>query len=63
MLKYFVIILFFCLSAVCDNPTCTNGICSAPNNCDCTGTGYMGNQCDVGEYIKIKLELFSLVVR
>ena len=35
------------VSAVC-SPTCQNeGICSAPNTCDCSGTGYMGDQCEI----------------
>ena len=34
-------------SAVC-SPTCQNGgLCSAPNTCNCTGTGYMGDQCEI----------------
>ena len=39
---------FVCLLAVCDVTVCTNGVCSAPNVCDCTGTAFMGDGCDVG---------------
>ena len=41
------IIISFLSSAVCSQ-TCQNeGICSAPNTCDCSGTGYMGDQCEI----------------
>ena len=41
------IIICFLSSAVCSQ-TCQNeGICSAPNICDCSGTGYMGDQCEI----------------
>src|SRR4051794_38171016 len=38
------------VSAICSS-TCSNGgICSAPDVCDCTGTGYDGVTCDEGTY-------------
>ena len=46
-LVYYEIIICFLSSAVCSQ-TCQNeGICSAPNTCDCFGTGYMGDQCEI----------------
>ena len=33
------------------NPECDNGgICSAPNTCDCEGTGYSDDLCQTGEF-------------
>ena len=44
-------------SAICD-PACQNGgICIAPDTCDCSGTKYMGGQCETGLKID-KFEIF-----
>ena len=33
--------------AVCSNPCQNSGTCSAPNTCNCVGTGYTGATCTV----------------
>lgn len=40
-------------SAVCD-PQCMNGgICIGPDACDCSGTGYVGQYCEIRKFILI----------
>lgn len=38
-------ILFFAHTAVCDSPCQNEGVCSEPNVCDCSSTGYTGTVC------------------
>ena len=41
---------FHSQSIVCD-PECQNGgVCSQPNICDCSGTGYEGQLCEIGVF-------------
>ena len=33
---------------------CLNGgVDSAPDTCDCSGTGYEGDQCQIGVFLKL----------
>ena len=44
------IIMLLCYSAVCDSVCQNGGVCSGPNTCNCSGTGYEGNLCQTGEF-------------
>ena len=39
-----------CCPAICILDCLNGGFCSAPNTCNCRGTGYTGSQCQTGKY-------------
>ena len=40
-----------CEDPICTTPCENGGICSAPDTCDCAGTGYTGATCTVPECV------------
>ena len=48
---------FYIFSAICTLGCLNGGICVAPDTCDCTSIGYMGDQCETGLKID-KFEIF-----
>ena len=43
--RWHIYVIFFLAQCI---PDCQNeGVCSQPNTCDCTGTGYEGNRCEI----------------
>ena len=48
--------LLSCIFLAECRPDCQNeGVCSAPNTCDCIDTGYMGDQCQTHMFKKNSL--------
>ena len=42
--------------ARCNSTACQNGgLCTAANICDCTGTGFIGDLCEIGTHTKCYL--------
>ena len=39
-----ILTMYLSTERVCD-PPCEHGVCSANNECDCTGTGFTGDTC------------------
>ena len=48
-------VYIICYSAVCDSDCQNGGVCSAPNTCNCSGTGYEGNYCETGELLFLRI--------
>ena len=45
-----IFIIFFII-AFCSQGCLNNGVCSSPEVCDCTGTGYNGTSCEIRKNI------------
>ena len=51
----------FLFAVSCDSFVCQNGgICITVDQCDCSGTGYTGDLCDIGSTLYLLLLVISV---
>ena len=51
-----------CDIPMCSEPCVNGGVCNGPNICDCTGTGYTGPTCSLGQFHIIMI-IFDIQIK